>query len=204
MWNDSVMPAVEVHPATPERWGDLVKLFGPKGAYAGCWCMWFRLTNAQFERGSGQGNRRRLKRLVDDGREPGLLAYLDGEPVGWVSVAPREEYGRVERSPTLKRVDDRPVWSIVCFYIDRKRRGEGIGAALLDAAVDHAARRGARLVEGYPEIPRTDRMPSYLAYTGVLSMFERAGFHQAARRGARPIMRRGVRPRRGRREQVRM
>jgi GNAT superfamily N-acetyltransferase len=190
---------LEVRPVTPARWKDLETLFGPRGAYGGCWCMWFRTTNKEFESNQGAGNRRSMRGIVRRGEVPGLLAYRDGAPVGWVAVAPRAEYGRIERSPTLKPVDDRPVWSVVCFYIDRRHRGAGVGRALLDAAVDHARSKGARIVEGYPEIPRKDRMPGYLAYTGVVSVFEAAGFREVARRGARPIMRRNVRPSRAKR-----
>jgi GNAT superfamily N-acetyltransferase len=189
-----VTAPLEIHPVTPGRWGDLERLFGPRGA-GGCWCMWFRLRSKDFDAQAREGNRRALKGIVEERRVPGLLAYREGRPVGWVSVAPREEFGRIERSPTLKPVDDKPVWSVVCFYIDRAERGEGVARRLLDAAVDHAARNGATLVEAYPEIPRKDRMPASLAYRGVLSMFERAGFREVARRGQRPIVRRAVRPR---------
>lgn len=190
---------LEIRPLTPERWGDLVTLFGERGAVAGCWCMWWRQTGSEFGRSSGASNRRAFKALVDDGRVPGLLAYRDGRPVGWCSVAPREEFGRLRRSPTLRPVDDRPVWSVVCFFIDRHHRRQGVGEALLRAAVDHAAERGARIVEGYPVVPGGGRVPSGSAYTGVVSMFRGAGFSEVARRsGARQIMRRVVSPARRR------
>jgi GNAT superfamily N-acetyltransferase len=169
---------------TPDRWDDLVALFGDNGAYANCWCMWWRTTAAQFDegiKGRGAGNREAMKSLVSEGRVPGLLAYKGGEPVGWVSVAPRSEFGRVERSPILKPVDDEAAWAIVCFYIDKRHRGEGVGKALLDAAVKHVAKKGGRLVEGYPVHP-DGKTAAASAYTGVVSMFENAGFDQVARR----------------------
>ena len=187
--------AIDVQPVTAGRWADLERLFGPRGVY-GCWCMWFRLSGREFERRSGAGNKRAMKGLVEEDRIPGLLAYMDGEPVGWVSVAPREEFGRIERSPKLARVDDAPVWSIVCFYMARGRRGQGIGSALLEAAVDHAASRGATIVEGYPLDPAVRKVTNAEAYHGLVPMFEAAGFTEVARRGGRPIMRRRVRRRR--------
>ena len=188
-----------VHPVTPDRWDDLVRLFGENGAYANCWCMWWRTTAAQFDEGvkdRGAGNRAAMKALVADGRVPGLLAYQDSEPVGWVSVAPRVEFGRVERSPILKPVDDKPAWAVVCFYIHKRNRGRGVGRTLLDAAADHVARNGGRLVEGYPVHPDGRTAPAS-AYTGVASMFEAAGFEQVARRKptSRSIWRKRVRSR---------
>jgi GNAT superfamily N-acetyltransferase len=174
----------EIHPVTPDRWDDLVALFGPSGA-SGCWCMWWRQTNSEFDRRHGAGNRRALKRLVDRDRIPGLLAYLDGRPVGWVSVAPREEFGRVERSRQLRPVDEKPVWSIVCFYIDRGSRGRGVGSALLKGAVHYAAERGAEIVEGYPVDAKGKKIPSAELYTGTVEMFRSAGFDIAADRGGR-------------------
>jgi GNAT superfamily N-acetyltransferase len=175
----------EIRPVTPDRWDDLVELFGDRGAYSGCWCMWWRLTSAEFDKRHGTGTRRGLKRLVDTGRVPGLLAYLDDHPVGWVSVAPREEFGRIERSRQLRPVDDRPVWSIVCFYIDRKSRGRGVGSALLRGAVEYAAGKGAEVVEAYPVDTKNRNIPAAELFTGTVEMFEAAGFQIVADRGGR-------------------
>lgn len=107
-----------------------------------------------------------------------------------MSVAPRDEFGRLDRSPVLGRVDDRPVWSVVCFYIPRQHRRGGVGEALLRAAVDHAASRGAGIVEGYPVATADGKVPGASIYTGVVSMFRRAGFREVERRSEkRPIMR---------------
>ena len=161
--------------------------------------MWFRITQQEFSkgapRGGAGGNRAAMKKLVASGKVPGLLGYLDGKPVGWISVAPREEFGRIERSPVAKPVDEEPgVWSIVCWYIDRRHRGQGVGSALLTAAVEHATRKGARIIEGYPVEPSTTAMPAAFAWTGIASAFRNAGFTEVLRRSAtRPIMRYVVR-----------
>src|SRR5439155_25768002 len=143
-------PAIVCRPVTPSRWKDLQRLFGPLGACAGCWCMWPRLPRAEFARGRGAGNRGALKRLVSSGARPGIIAYRGREPVGWCALAPREQFGRLERSRVMARVDDRPVWSVPCFFVSREARGLDVTRSLLEAAVEHAAKRGARLVEGYP------------------------------------------------------
>ena len=184
---------MDVRPVTPERWKDLEGLFGPNGAYANCWCMWWRMASRDFDRTAPAEKRLALRRIVRGGGVPGLLAYEDGDPVGWVSIAPREEFGRLERSTTLKRVDERPVWSVVCFYIPRPNRGRGIAGALVRGAVAHARERGARIVEAYPQDTSRGRRPAADIYTGVPSLFERAGFRQVARAGSRSIMRKALR-----------
>ena len=132
----------------------------------------------------------RWHRWYTGGRVPGLLAYRDGVPVGWISVAPREEFGRLQRSPISKPVDKTPVWSITCFVIHKDHRGEGVAKALVEGAVDYAREQGAIAVEGYPVEPRKDRMPDIYAWMGLASMFESAGFIEIARRGkTRPLMR---------------
>lgn len=184
-----------IEPVTPDRWDDLVELFGDNGAYANCWCIWWRVSAAAFDR---MDKRPAMAALVADGAEPGLLAYADGgRPVGWVSVAPREEFGRVLRSPILKPVDDDgPVWSVVCFYIPRAGRGQGVGHALLGGAVDHARTRGASIVEGYPVDPGRKSYDAAGVYTGTVPMFEKAGFVEVVRRrpDSRVIMRKAVAP----------
>src|SRR5918911_4385193 len=122
-------PLVRVVPLTPERWDDFVDLFsrrGPRGgsrnapAY-GCWCMYWRDRSMS---GQGERKKRAMARLVRDGREPGLLAYEDGEPVGWISVAPREQYRVLLDSPQYRpRDDDDGIWSVVCFVVDKPLRG---------------------------------------------------------------------------------
>jgi GNAT superfamily N-acetyltransferase len=155
--------------------------------------MWNRLTNREFEETTGDEKRGMLQAIVDD-RAPGLLAYEDGVPVGWVSLGPREEFGRIQRSRVTKPLDDVPVWSIVCFVIERRHRGIGVGTALLEAAVEYARDNGAIAVEGYPVEPRRDRMPDIYAWMGLASMFEAAGFSEIARRSeSRPLFRKLLR-----------
>lgn len=181
---------IAIQPATGERWADLAALFGERGACGGCWCMFWRQTGAQFTARKGDGNRRALRRLVQSGEPPGLLAYVDGEPAGWIAVAPRRDYGRLERSRILKPVDDHPgVWSVTCFYVARPHRRHGLTVELLRAAVKFAAGRGARIVEGYP-VEAAGMKPDVFMYTGLASAFLKAGFREVARRSpTRPVMR---------------
>jgi GNAT superfamily N-acetyltransferase len=183
-------PDLEILPVTPDRWADLVDLFGPNGAYSGCWCMWNRQTNKEFEACHGEENRKRLRQLVGAGSVPGMLAYRDGKPIGWVSVGPRSGFGRLQRSPVTRPVDDRPVWSITCFVISREHRNEGVATALLEAAVAYAADQGASAVEGYPVDPGRNRLQDSAGWHGLASMFAGAGFAELARRSnTRPLMR---------------
>jgi GNAT superfamily N-acetyltransferase len=177
-------------PVTTNEWPDLQKLFGPNGADGGCWCMWWRIKRSEFDRNHGEPNRRAMEVIIRSGEVPGLLAYLKTEPIGWCSVAPREAFPVLDRSPVLKRVDDQPVWSIVCFYIARKYRRSGLEGLLIEAAVDYARSRGARIVEAYPVDPATGRFESGSAFTGTVGTFRRLGFEEVARRSKRrPVLR---------------
>jgi GNAT superfamily N-acetyltransferase len=152
--------------------------------------MWWRLKRSQFAKSTGHKNKRMMKRIVDSGHVPGILAYADGNPVGWCSVANREAYPVLERSWTLKRIDDKPVWSVVCFFAARPFRGKGLMTSLLKAAIGHARNHGAKVVEGYLVEPAGRRMSGSEGFTGVASTFKKAGFVEALRRSpGRPIMR---------------
>jgi GNAT superfamily N-acetyltransferase len=182
--------AFEFRPLTPERWPDLVRLFGERGACGGCWCMWWRRLRPDFERGKGYGNRRAFERVVASGEPPGLLAYAGTEPVGWVALAPRDAYPRLARSRTLKPVDEARVWSITCLFVLRVARRQGLSVRLLQAAIEHAALRGATIVEGYPVDAANGRLPDAFVWTGLAGAFRDAGFEEVARRSpTRPIMR---------------
>ena len=184
------LPNIEFHPVTPQRWPDLETLFGKNGAYSGCWCMWWRASRSEFAKQGNSGNRQSLKNIVDSGEVPGLLAYADDQPIGWCSVAPREAFPSLERSRTLKRVDDLPVWSVVCFYVARSYRRKGLMVELLGAAIEYAKEHGAKIVEGYPIEPKSNNAPPVSSFTGVLSAFQEAGFVEVMRRSERrPIMR---------------
>jgi GNAT superfamily N-acetyltransferase len=174
--------SIDVQPVTAERWGDLLALFGERGASAGCWCMWFRKPPHRSNEIWSQ-NRVTFQGLVMDDRVPGLLAYRDGEPVGWVSVAPRPEFGRIvgPGDEGVPGAATSPIWSIVCFYIQGRKRGTGIATALLDAAVEHARNGGAEIIEAYPVEPEGRRPHNGDAFTGLRSMFERAGFSEIGR-----------------------
>lgn len=184
------LPVLEFHPVTAARWHDLERLFGERGACGGCWCMWWRLTRAQFDAQKGQQNKAALKQLIAAGATPGILAYAQGEPVGWCAVEPRERYSALERSRILKPVDDQSVWSVTCFFIARPFRRKSMTTALLQAAVAYAKGQGAKIIEGYPVEPKTGAMPEVYAFTGLAPAFHRAGFVEVLRRSkTRPIMR---------------
>jgi GNAT superfamily N-acetyltransferase len=185
-----------IRPLTPARFPDLERLFGPRGASGGCWCMHPRLTRPVYERQKGDGNRRALRRLVHRGAEPGILAYEGKDPVGWCAIEPREAFPRLARSRLFQPVDDRPAWAIVCLFVRADRRGRGVSRALIAGALAHARRRGARLVEAYPVEPRGAQMPAVFAWTGIASAFTAQGFVEVARRSpTRPLMRAALSPR---------
>ncbi|MCI0453415.1 MAG: GNAT family N-acetyltransferase [Candidatus Dadabacteria bacterium] len=183
-------PKLRFEPLTKENWGDFVTLFGEKGASGGCWCMWWRLKRSEFEKNKGKRNKEAMQSIVSSGEIPGLLAYADGKPVGWCSVAPREKFSSLERSRVLKRIDDKPVWSIVCFFIDKRYRNKGVSVKLLSACIKYVKEKGGKVLEGYPVEPKKGRMPDVFAWTGFSNAFKDAGFVECSRHSEpRPIMR---------------
>lgn len=179
-----------VRPARADRWADVEALLGQRGSVSGCWCMFFRQSPRERRTEWGEGNRRGLKGLVDSGAEPGLVAYRHGEPVGWCSVAPRDQYQRLGRSAVTRAVDDAAVWSLVCLYVDRRYRGAGISRELVRAAVAYARSRGAALLEAYPVDESLGPVPADAAYHGLAGVLAGEGFVEVARRTPkRPVMR---------------
>ena len=180
----------EFHPLTPERWSDLEKLFGERGATGGCWCMWWRMKQSDFDAQKGDGNRTLFRGIVDSKALPGILAYVDAEPAGWCAIAPRAEYSRLERSRIFKPVDENPVWSVTCFFVAKPYRKQGLTVKLLQAAVDFAAEQGAQIVEGYPVEPKDENAVDVFVFPGLASAFRQAGFVEVERRSeTRPMMR---------------
>lgn len=152
--------------------------------------MSWRLPRAEFERKKGRGNRNAMRRLVERGEQIGILAYLGGEPIGWCAVAPREVFLRLGNSRVLKPIDEKPVWSITCFFIKKEFRRRGVSIQMLRGVIAECARKGARVLEAYPILPYATNMPAAFAWTGFLSSFTRAGFREAKRWSpSRPIVR---------------
>jgi GNAT superfamily N-acetyltransferase len=167
----SKLSKIKFHPLTSKRWADFTALFGERGACGGCWCMLWRLKRAEFESQKGEGNRK----------------------LGWCSVAPRQKFSALERSRILKKIDETPVWSITCFFIDKRYRRKGLSIQLIKAAVDYVKGQGGKVLEAYPVEPRKKNMPPVFAWTGLAAGFVKAGFVECARRSeTRPIMRYSV------------
>ena len=108
---------LKFEPLTKKHWDDFEALFGVRGASGGCWCMWWRLKRSEFEKNKGKRNKEAMSNIVNSGEIPGILAYSDNKPIAWCSVAPREKYPSLEKSRVLKRIDDKPAWSIACFLL---------------------------------------------------------------------------------------
>jgi len=172
---------VTFRPVDAATWQDLDSLFATAKSDAGgdparCWCMEWRLPREQWRAQVGDANRAALHALADSGSTPGILAYRGGGAVGWCSIAPRPTFAGLHEAGTFAGFDDPDVWSIVCFYVAPRCRGIGVSDRLLDAAVDHAARNGARIVEAYPVDPTVPGAVEQTGFMGVISAFQRAGF----------------------------
>jgi GNAT superfamily N-acetyltransferase len=177
---------VEVQPASPDRWHDLETLFGERGAEAGCWCMFWRLGPTRFMQQSASEHKEALKAMFDDGQVPGLLLYGDGQVMGWCGIGPRETFPALDRSRIFKRVDEQPVWSIVCFYVAQPFRRKGVMRRLLTGALAYVKEHGARIVEGYPRDP-AGSLPNARGYRGIASTFREVGFVEVGRASATQV-----------------
>jgi GNAT superfamily N-acetyltransferase len=177
-------------PVTMERWKGFEKLFGKNGACAGCWCMFWRITRKDYDAQKGEGNKKAMKKIINSGTVPGIIAYFDNEPIGWCSVAPRTDFPGLENSRILQPVDEKPVWSVSCFYIRNDFRNKGVSVELLKAASKFVKSRKGKILEGYPNESKKDKMPPAFAWHGLASAFRQAGFKEVERRSeTRPIMR---------------
>src|SRR5574341_1428233 len=153
---------------TKKHWDNFEALFRERRASGGCWCMWWRLKRSEFEKNKGKRNKEAMSNIVNS----------------------RERYPSLERSRVLKRFDDEAVWSIVCFFIDKRYRNKGVSVKLLSACIEYVKEKGGRVLEGYPIELKKKRMPYVFAWTGLTNTFKTAGFIECARRSeTRPIMR---------------
>jgi GNAT superfamily N-acetyltransferase len=184
-----------VRPLTPGRWPDLEAVFNAKGCSVarGCWCMYYRVSGKGQLTRPGASQRLRgknaLRALAAQDPPPGLVGYRGTTPVGWVSLGPRADYAKLEKSPVMKPVDDQPVWSVVCFVVPSPYRKQGVAGELLAGAVEFARKRGVRLLEAYP-VDHDAHSAAQASWFGSKRMFDQAGFEEVARRRPdRPVVR---------------
>lgn len=190
---DTDEPEVAFASLTMKNWRLFEELMGERGGCGGCWCMAFRVPRKQFEEQKHEGNKNAMKAIVREKQPVGLIATIDDEPVGWVALAPREAYWRIEHSRSLKRIDDTPVWSITCFFVKKEYRRTGVSGILIRGAVDYAREHGIAMLEAYPTIPYAEKIPDPFLWTGALSVFVRNGFEIVQRNGkSRAIVRRRI------------
>jgi GNAT superfamily N-acetyltransferase len=192
--------AIEVRPATAERFDDVAVMLGPKKPGSSvCWCLSHRVDSRTNQQLVGPARGEYMKTLCERGVAPGVLAYDGDEVVGWAAVAPRAELP-FARSTKIPHVDDLPVWSVWCIRVRPGHRGEGISHRLVEGAVAFARSQGAPAVEGYPVDNQGAKVDLTMAYVGTRSVFERAGFTRAAQTQAvsggfpRVLMRLGLQP----------
>ena len=186
---------IDIRPLTPDRWDDFATLMGPRGGADGCWCTIWRQSAKDYRANRGDANRNLMRQRVETARPPGLLAYEAEAPVGWISLAPRQEFPRMAASRILAPEGAGDDWVVTCFFIKAGQRGKGIGTALLKAACEFAAGQGATRLTGYPIDPGAARYANSFAWTGIRAAFTAAGFQEAARRSEkRPVMVRHLTP----------
>ncbi|WP_137844676.1 GNAT family N-acetyltransferase [Microbacterium sp. 2FI] len=181
------MAEITIEPATGDRLADAEHALTGGGDGRSCQCQWWTITNAEWQRTTSDDRAELLRTEIETGPPPALIAYVDGEPAGWVRVGPRTRQVRLGRTKSFvahseEPWDDEAVWAVSCFVVRNEHRGAGLNALLLDAAVDYARMNGARVVEGYPKDPASGRTKSSSElFHGVVSTFEAAGFREVAR-----------------------
>jgi GNAT superfamily N-acetyltransferase len=178
-------------PLTRSNWDKFVGLFGEKGACGNCWCMYYRLSHKDFVDGKeDDGNKKAMKKIVWDNKPAGILGFYEGQAIGWCAFAPREDFIRLERSRVHKRIDNKIVWSIPCFFIDKSARRHGVSVELLKGIIRYAELNNIEVIEAYPTIPTKERLPDSFAWIGLYRSFERAGFEIVDRTSKnRPMVR---------------
>ncbi len=176
---------LELKQLTPALWPALEKLFGKNGACGGCWCMHWRTEKGEkWNDVKGDPAKKRLRKLVQSGEARGVLAFADGEPVGWCAFGPRTSFAKLNRAPSLACDDAARVWSLPCFYVKAGFRRQGLSAQLLEFALACLREEGAEIAEGYPIKPHDGQKKlGAFAWTGVVSTFTAAGFKAADRKG---------------------
>ena len=178
--SDQAIQPLVFHEVDRDRWADLERLFEARGGPHHCWCMVWRATPEEAKHTDGKSRKYALKKRVEGGMPIGILGYLDDKPVAWCSIAPRPTYRRLGGIDEPGQDPER-VWSLVCFFVSRELRGQGVLAQLIQASVEHARRKGAAVVEAYPV---DSDSPSY-RFMGFRPSFEAAGFRQVGRAGSR-------------------
>ena len=158
------------------NWKQFETLMGEKGGCGNCWCMYFRLPHKVFQENKPNGNKKLMKQLVNKGLPQGLIASMNSKPVGWIALAPREDYLKLENTRVFKPIDDKPVWSITCFFVKKEFRRMGLSQQLIKGAVDFAKKKKIKTLEAYPAIPYDEKVPHSFLWVGVLSSFIKNGF----------------------------
>jgi|SRR5690625_758770 len=181
-----------VRPLTPKTWDDFEAVMGPNGGARGCWCMHWRVSIQEWMEGKGDGNKAAMCKLAEPPTPPGVVGYLDDEPIAWCGFGDRSDFPRLQRSAIAKPVDDDPVIALTCLLIKKGHRDAGLSAGLITAVRDHLDQTAAtRILEAYPVDPAEGRRAGPdTAMTGIASAFRDAGFTEVARpRHDRPVMR---------------
>lgn len=183
--------SIVVHPATAERLDDVLAVFGDCSYGRKCWCAYWYLPNRDYKANMGEANRHVMVDKVLSGLEPGVLAYVDGVPAGWLGIAPRTRFDRLNRSkPFAPAMDDDPeqIWSMNCFITVKRFRRIGMMRALIEGGVGFVAGKGGRIVEAYPFDAHRKPLVDEL-FVGTAAAFRDCGFVEVARRlPGRPMM----------------
>ncbi|PJA99352.1 MAG: GNAT family N-acetyltransferase [Ignavibacteriales bacterium CG_4_9_14_3_um_filter_30_11] len=189
--NKEFLSKLTFEPLSKDNWKKFVHLFGAKGACGNCWCMSFRLKKQDFEEGKeNDGNKSAMKKLVWSNKPTGMLGFYDEQAIAWCAFAPRENFLKIENSRVHKRIDNKPVWSISCFFIDKKFRRQGVSVEFLKAIIKYAQKKKIKIIEAYPTIPTQEKLPDAFAWIGLYKSFEREGFEIVDRTSkSRPMVR---------------